>query len=76
MIRVGPWGGEGGSLADVGSASRLTSIHIRYADVIIGLRIFYIARGTLFDFVIGATDGGGWRETKAYTSSSSSKLIN
>ncbi|URE43547.1 Mannose glucose-specific lectin [Musa troglodytarum] len=45
MVKVGPWGGNGGHAWDMGQADRITKLKIYYGDNIVGLETTYILNG-------------------------------
>ncbi|CAL9102961.1 unnamed protein product, partial [Musa textilis] len=57
MVKVGPWGGNGGDAWDMGQAEHITKLQIYYGDNIVGLGITYILNGNLHTGNHGTTTG-------------------
>ncbi|CAL9770018.1 unnamed protein product [Musa acuminata subsp. burmannicoides] len=62
-IKVGPWGGKGGSTWDTLVVTQdITHIKIYYGDVIDGLDITYVTNGKRQTLKVGDTIGAVWNE--------------
>ncbi|URE42107.1 Mannose glucose-specific lectin [Musa troglodytarum] len=57
MVKVGPWGGNGGHAWDMGQADRITKLKIYYGDNIVGLETTYILNGNSHTNKPGTTTG-------------------
>ena len=57
MVKVGPWGGNGGNVWDMGQADHITKLRIYYGDNIVGLEITYILNGNSHTYKRGTTTG-------------------
>ncbi|CAL9098761.1 unnamed protein product, partial [Musa textilis] len=57
MVKVGPWGGNGGHAWDMGQADRITKLKIYYGDNIVGLETTYILNGNSHTNKHGTTTG-------------------
>ncbi|CAL9058162.1 unnamed protein product [Musa banksii] len=57
MVKVGPWGGNGGNAWDMGQADHITKLRIYYGDNIVGLEITYILNGNSHTYKRGTTTG-------------------
>ncbi|CAL9120035.1 unnamed protein product [Musa acuminata var. zebrina] len=57
MVKVGPWGGNGGDAWNMGQADHITKLRIYYGDNIVGLEITYILNGNPHTGKYGTTTG-------------------
>ncbi|CAL9198003.1 unnamed protein product [Musa hybrid cultivar] len=57
MVKVGPWGGNGGDAWNMGQADHITKLRIYYGNNIVGLEITYILNGNPHTGKYGTTTG-------------------
>ncbi|CAL9178108.1 unnamed protein product [Musa hybrid cultivar] len=57
MVKVGPWGGNGGNVWDMGHPDHITKLKIYYGDNIVGLETTYILNGNSHTDKRGTTTG-------------------